>query len=204
MSKPSYQNRPMRELADMAARLAELERRAAQTTRYGTIAERRISGGQVEIRAKIGVGTDGTDMLSPWVPWQQQAGAVKIMTSPSVGQQVRLNAPYGEFRQASAEPFTWSNANAPPSADIDDNVMAVGNTRIEFRNGRLLLQVGGASVLIEAGKITTTVGGVKQEITGSGIEATGGTLKHDGKNVGSSHIHGGVMPGGANTNVPAN
>jgi phage baseplate assembly protein gpV len=194
----------MRELAELVSRLADLERRMAQSIRYGTIAERRINAGQVEIRAKIGVGTDGTDMLSPWVPWQQQAGAVKMMISPSVGQQVRLNAPYGEFRQASAEPFTWSTANAPPSGDLDDNVIAVGNLRIEFKDGRLLFRVGGADLLIEDGRIRATVGGVTHEVTGSGIETTGGTVKHDGKNVGADHIHGGVEQGGANTDVPAN
>lgn len=194
----------MRELADLVSRLAELERRVAQQTRYGTISHRRIKEGQIEVRAKIGVGTDGEDMLSGWIPWQQQAGAVKVQISPTVGQQVRIQAPYGEGRQAAAEPYTWSNANAPPSQNLDDNVITVGNVRIEFKNGMLKMTVGGAVLEMTAGGIKATVGGVTHEITGSGITTTGGTIKHDNKNIGSGHIHGGVQPGGANTSVPAN
>ena len=33
---------------------------------------------------------------------------------------------------------------------------------------------------------------------------TGGRVTHDGKNIGSSHIHGGVVSGGDLTDVPAN
>lgn len=204
MSRRRCRGFPVRELADLASRLAELERRAAQTDRYGTIAERRISGGQVEVRAKIGTGTDGADLLSPWVPWKQQAGAVKVQISPTVGQQVRLHAPYGEFRQAAAEPYTWSTANAPPSQNLDDNVLTVGNVRIEFKDGLLKMTVGGAALEMTTGGIKATVGGVTHEITSDGIETTGGTIKHDGKSIDANHIHGGVVPGGANTAVPAN
>ena len=33
---------------------------------------------------------------------------------------------------------------------------------------------------------------------------TGGKVTHDGKNIGATHIHGGVVPGGGLTDVPAN
>lgn len=33
---------------------------------------------------------------------------------------------------------------------------------------------------------------------------TGGRVTHDGNNIGSTHIQGGVVPGGGLTDVPAN
>jgi hypothetical protein len=36
------------------------------------------------------------------------------------------------------------------------------------------------------------------------VAITGGKVTHDGKNIGATHIHGGVVPGGGLTDVPAN
>ena len=38
----------------------------------------------------------------------------------------------------------------------------------------------------------------------AGVAIEGGKVTHDGKNIGSSHIHGGVVSGGDLTDVPAN
>jgi hypothetical protein len=35
------------------------------------------------------------------------------------------------------------------------------------------------------------------------FEINGASLKHNGKNIGSTHVHGGVLVGGANTQEPA-
>lgn len=190
-------------LAGLGGRIAELERRVAQTDRYGTISHRRIKNGQVEVRARIGTGTNGEDVLSAWTPWKQQAGAVKVQLSPTVGQQVRLHAPNGDPRQAAAEPYTWSTANAPPSQDLDDNVITVGNVKIEFRDGKLKMTVGEASMEMTNSGVKTKVGGVTHEHTSSGLKTTGGTITHDSKNIGKDHKHGGVEPGGALTADPA-
>lgn len=47
---------------------------------------------------------------------------------------------------------------------------------------------------------TITVNG---DLTVNGaVTIAGASLTHNGKNVGASHVHGGVTPGGANTDVP--
>ncbi|QOE32743.1 baseplate spike protein [Achromobacter phage Mano] len=48
---------------------------------------------------------------------------------------------------------------------------------------------------------SNNTGGKAATITG-GINFQGGELTHDGKNVGSTHTHSGVQPGGGNTGAP--
>ena len=40
------------------------------------------------------------------------------------------------------------------------------------------------------------------EFTGGGVNIVSGTLKHNGVNIGATHVHGGVEPGGGNTSIP--
>lgn len=184
----------MNELAELVARVAELERRHAQQDRYGTVKQRRIRNGQVEIRMAIGQNDDGGDLLSPWIPWASQAGATQAHVPPSEGQQVRLRAPGGDYRQAVAEPFTWSNTTPVPSQSLDENVIARGQVRIEMRDGELV---------IKAPKLRIEAGGVSHEITAAGVKTTGGKVEHDGRSIGSDHRHGGVEPGAGQTAEPA-
>jgi len=46
------------------------------------------------------------------------------------------------------------------------------------------------------------IGPVTFTVTAGGVDITGGTVTHNGKNIGSTHTHGGVIPGAANTDVP--
>ena len=40
------------------------------------------------------------------------------------------------------------------------------------------------------------------EFSGGGVNIVSGTLKHNGVNIGATHVHGGVEPGGGNTSTP--
>ena len=52
--------------------------------------------------------------------------------------------------------------------------------------------------------MTITAGGVSVEVSNAGVAITGGKVTHQARNIGSTHIHGGVVPGGGLTDVPAN
>jgi hypothetical protein len=52
--------------------------------------------------------------------------------------------------------------------------------------------------------VTIKVGGVNVEVSDAGVAISGGKVTHQTKNIGSSHIHGGVVPGGGLTDVPVN
>lgn len=171
---------------DVFRRLAELERRADGMVKQGPVAEVDPKAGTVRIR--LNEESAEEPFLSPPIPYAQLAGALKVHTPPSVGQQMTIISGAGDFRQGLAVPMTWSDKNAAPSDKGDEHVLTFGEVRIELVSGGLKI----------------TVGGVIFSFTAEGFFQTGGKQEHDGRNVGSTHIHGGVIPGPANTDVPAN
>lgn len=191
----------MNELLAMSLRLSDLERRLAQSMRHGTVHE--VNAAEGWVRLNIGDGDDGP-LLSAKVPYSQVAGGLKLHSPPTVGQQMTLLAPGGDPAQAVAMPLTWSESNASPSAAGNEHVLTFGSARIELRGSELVVKMGGFTLNISSSAATFSVGGVTHTISGGGVDTSGGTVKHDGKNVGSTHIHGGVLSGPANTDVPAN
>ena len=176
----------MREVAELAARIAELERRFSGIMRHGTVEE--IDTARHRVRLNFGNDVDGRPFLSPWVPYAQIAGALKVHTPPSKGQQFTALSPNGDWQQAVALPMTWSNQNASPSTAGTEHVLTFGGVRLTIR-----------AQLREA-----EVGGVTLKVTPDGVAITGGKVTHEAKNIGATHIHGGVTPGGGLSDVPAN
>jgi phage baseplate assembly protein gpV len=192
----------IRELVELASRVAELERRFSGTMRHGTVEE--VDPSKQLVRMKFGTDVDGKPFLSPWVPYAQIAGALKVHTPPSKGQQFTMLSPTGDWQQAVALPMTWSDHNKSPSSNGDENVLTYGNVKATIKDDLTQVDVGGTVLEVTSDHVKITVGGVTVEITDGGVAITGGTVTHDGKNIGSTHIHGGVVPGGGLTDVPAN
>lgn len=192
----------IRELVELASRVAELERRFSGTMRHGTVEE--VDPGKQIVRLKFGKDVEGKPFLSPWIPYAQIAGALKVHTPPSKGQQFTLLSPTGDWQQAVALPMTWSDNNQSPSSNGDENVLTYGNVRATIKDDLTQVDVGGTVLDVTSDHVKIMVGGVTVEITGEGVDITGGKITHDGKNIGSTHIHGGVEPGGGLTDVPAN
>jgi phage baseplate assembly protein gpV len=192
----------IRELVELASRVAELERRFSGTMRHGTVEE--VDPGKQIVRLNFGKDVEGRPFLSPWIPYAQIAGALKVHTPPSKGQQFTLLSPTGDWQQAVALPMTWSDHNRSPSSKGDENVLTYGSVRATIKDDLTQVHVGGTEFEITSGRVHIKVGGVTVEITGGGVSVTGGRVEHDGKNIGSTHIHGGVVPGGGLTDVPAN
>ena len=174
----------MREIVELAARIAELERRFSGMMRHGTVEE--VDPGKHRIRLKFGTDVEGNPFLSPWIPYAQVAGTLKVHVPPSVGQQLTLMAPAGDWQQAVAIPFTWSNQNPAPSNAGDENVLTFGDVRVTLKDGHLEISAAGVTL----------------ELTGNGFAITGGEVRHDGKNIGATHTHGGVTLGTAETEAP--
>lgn len=173
-------------ISEIATRLAEVERRLAGVVRHGPIAEVDPSAGTV--RLDLGPSTDGGRQLSPPIPYAQTAGALKAHIPPTVGQQMTMISPSGDWRQAVAMPMTWSDHNSSPSAKGDENLVTFGGVEISLR----------------ADAIEVKVGGVSFAISDAGVDITGGAVRHNGRNIGHDHIHGGVRSGAENTQPPAN
>jgi len=170
----------------LLSRITELERRMAGMEWRGAVTDVDASGSRIKI--EIGTDEDGSPVKSPWVPVSQRAGALKIHSMPSQGEVVTLRSESGDIRQAVASQFHWTDQNQSPSGDAEVHKLTFGDVAITLSPAELLINVGGVSYRFAA----------------AGYDQVGGHHKHDGKNTGSDHIHGGVVPGGANTTEPAN
>jgi phage baseplate assembly protein gpV len=192
----------IRELVELASRVAELERRFSGTMRHGTVEE--VDPAKQIVRLNFGKDVEGKPFLSPWIPYAQIAGALKVHTPPSKGQQYTLLSPTGDWQQAVALPLTWSEQNQSPSSNGDENVLTYGNVRATIKDDLTKVVVGGTEFQITSSLVKIKVGGVEVKITDDGVAITGGTVTHDEKNIGSTHKHGGIVRGGALTDPPAN
>lgn len=146
--------------------------------RPGKVAE--VDAAKQLYRQEIGVDKDGNPVKGPWVPYSQVAGARSTHSPPSVGQQMMMVSPDGDFSQAFGVPLTWSKQNASPSTDP--------NTDVDQRGAVKDVNDGKSRVI--------SVGGVTLKISAAGVEVNGGALKHDGHDIGKTHKHQGVQPGG--------
>lgn len=159
---------------------AEVERLLMNVIRYGTITE--VDAGNARARVTFGGETE-----SAWLPFTGgRAGGARVWTPPTVGEQVLVLAPSGDTAQAVITGSIPSSSNPAPSSD----------------GGAVVLRIGSSTVTVTASGATIEVGGVSVAITASGLAITGGQVTHNGKDIGDTHRHGGVVVGPAQTGVP--
>ena len=190
----------MRELVELASRVADLERRFSGVVRHGTVEE--VDPGKQIVRLKFGEDKDGNPFLSPWVPYAQIAGALKVHTPPTKGQQMSTLSPTGDWMQAVALPMHWSDQNPSPSQAGNENVLTYGNVRATIKDDLCRVVVGGCTLEVTSAHVKITIGGVTHTIDGGGVTTEGGRIEHDGKNIGKDHRHRDVAPGGGLTGHP--
>lgn len=185
-------------IRDLRYRLAELERRDRNRSRIGTVKEVDPVKGQARVELANG-------FMTGWMPWQEQAaGSARTHFPLSIGQQVRVRSQNGDLTDAEIEASLPSDTNTRPSQKGDEYVvLEVGSTRIAVSDGG-----GTASITVGSSTLTITDGVVMLEsavinLKGA-VKIEGASVTHNGKNIGDTHIHGGVMAGPATTDVPAN
>jgi phage baseplate assembly protein gpV len=125
---------------------------------------------------------------SPWVPYAQIAGDLKFHQPPSVGQVMSLRSENGDIEQGVLDPYHFSDDNPSPSADANSNVLTFGSVKVTLGQSSIEVDIGGTVYTFAA----------------AGFDQTGGYQKHNGTHVDDTHVHGGVIPGGADTEPPAN
>jgi phage baseplate assembly protein gpV len=142
----------VRELVELVARVTDLERRVSGLLRHGRVAE--VDMDLFRVRLDLGPAHGaGGRFLSPWVPYAQHAGALRVHTPPEVGQQFTLISPTGDFQQAVALPLHWSSSVPSPSDRKDENVLSYGGVRIEVRSGEVVFRVDEVTVTINSGGV---------------------------------------------------
>lgn len=169
--------------AGALARTAQDEWRQANTLKFAPVAE--VDAEKAMVRLRMG-GSDEEPFLSPWVPYTQVAGALKVHTPPSVGQQFALISSAGDWELGVALPLTWSDQNESPSEAADENVATFGSVRAE----------------LTASGLKITVGDTVVDITAGGIALEGADLTHNDIFIGDTHEHTLVEPGGGLSGPP--
>lgn len=127
-------------------------------------------------RLKLGEAPDGAPFLSPWYPHPESGGATGTWAPLSKGQIVGVINPGGDPRQGVLLRGGFSGINPPISESLGEN-------KYKF---------GGVTVTVADGKVT---------IEGD-LHVIGESLRHNAKEVGDTHKHGDVEPGGGVSGVP--
>jgi phage baseplate assembly protein gpV len=165
----------VRELVELVSRVAELERRFAGVMRHGTVAE--VDPERQRVRLDLGPAHGGEGrFLSPWVPYAQFSGALRVHTPPTVGQQLTAMSPTGDFQQAVALPLTHHTGNPSPSTAGDENVVTYGNVRMTLADDLVRVDVGGTLFELTSAKITLSTGGSSIEMTDAGVKVKGARI----------------------------
>lgn len=186
--------------------VAELHRRLDNMLRLGTIAQ--VDHAKALCRVKSGAITTG------WLPWLSlRAGTTKRWNPPSTGEQCIVFSPSGELAQGIALVGIYSSSNpAPGSAANLDRTTYPDGAVIEYDAAahllRAVLPAGGRVEAIAPAGLDIT-GDIRhtgnytqtgnQKITGT-VEVSEDVIA-DGISL-VSHVHGEVMPGGADTGAP--
>ncbi len=192
----------MKQVTELAQRVAELERRVSHMHRHGAVHQ--VDAAKGLMRLRLG-GSDQEPLLGPWIPYAQIAGALKVHAPPSVGQQFTMISPAGDYRQAVAVPMTWSDQNAAPSQKGDENVITYGGWRLKLDGTDLHVMKGSLSLLLQGDKVALNVADVaiagNVHIRGD-LRVDGTHFDHNAVFVGDHHVHTQVEPGGGLSGPP--
>ncbi len=107
-------------MADLAIRVADLERRVARMLQVGVIEHADYRNARVRVR--IG------ERTSPWLPWvTRRSGGDVDWWAPEVGEQVEILAPNGEMNAARVIPAFYSDRVPAPADSPDIRLIRFGN-----------------------------------------------------------------------------
>lgn len=179
---------------------AEFIRLLQNLIRLGTVAE----VDPVSARVRVASG----ELLTNWLPWlSTRAGQTRVWNPPTEGEQVLMLSPGGDPSTGVVLTGLFSDAHPAPSEDPGTTLFALpDDARIEYDHARHVLRlVLPGAIEIEAPGGTTWKGAIHHlgDMTREGsYTQTGGSMSHDGKNVGTDHVHGGVQSGSSKSKGP--
>lgn len=158
------------ELRRLRQALDRAEHRLAMSDIPGKVKE--VDADKRTLRLMIGKTSDGQEILSPPIRWQESgAGGMKVHSQPAVGEQMTMRSTSGTVGAGSiAHPATYDKDHEAPSKSTNTSVLERDGVVIEFGDGKV-------------------------KITGA-LEITGASVTHNGHNIGDSHVHTGVIHGG--------
>ncbi|MEM1149245.1 MAG: hypothetical protein AAGI03_01610 [Pseudomonadota bacterium] len=103
-------------------------------------------------RIDLGEGTEGR-LVSPWIPHPESGGQTASWVPLSKGQIVSILSPSGDLRQGVLLRSGFGGENAPPSQDLEANVLEAFGIRLQMKDGQLLIQCEDATIECSTAKI---------------------------------------------------
>lgn len=214
----------MSDLADLIRWVQDLEHKLeeerhirANMLRVGTIAKADGKKGYQVTFAE----ENGKPVPSVWFPHPEQGGTHKTWHPMPEGQIVFAICPGGDQRQGFLVPKGgFSDQNKQPSEKLDEEVETYGDkfkkvtnkdgvtyswgdkTSYQFGKDGIIHTVDGVSHTITKDGIVQKAADAVTELTSAGTTFKNGAVKHDDRNIGKTHVHGGVAFGGAKTGNP--
>lgn len=189
-----------RQTEDIAADFATL-------IRLGTIETVDLLAATCTVRLSDGEDDDGEPVVTPPIRWLcGRAGATRIWSPPTMGEQVVLLTPDGQIGAAIALTGVVRDAFPPAGADAVELIAFADGARLSYDAEAHVLTAdlpdGATASIAASGGITLT-----GDITIDGDVTVTGKVTADGDVVGegislSKHKHGGVQSGGAKTLPP--
>lgn len=137
------------QISDLYFRIAEVERRARNRKRKGTVAEVGTGENAGKYRARLS-DQNGKPFLTGWLKTRQLgAGGVKIDIMLTKGEQVDIISESGDLTDAQIDFSTYS----------EENKRENDSTPLHIKIGETVLAVSGDGVSIKAGTATFTADG---------------------------------------------
>lgn len=167
------------------------EYEANATSKRGRVVDRDPAKHRIRVQFE-----DEDGMVSAWIDvLGRSAGGVQSFMMPSMGDEVWCALdPKGE--DGCLIGSKYNDQNAPPFGSNEDVGMV-------WPGGSFHLDVGSGAVTVTTnGPVDITTSG-DATIKAANIKLESATLTHNGVNIGDTHKHAGVAPGGAKTDVPS-
>jgi len=165
----------VRELLSLRKSIDDLERRLVASHMTGKVVA--IDGDRVRVELQPEDSRTGKPFLSPWVQVQEAAGSTGTHFPVAIDDPIRLFSPNGEL---------GSQSIAIRDGYTDD-------AKNPAKNGELAVAHSGCALRFEDGVAV---------IEADDIILKSKNLKHNEKNIGDTHVHGGVERGGVDTYEP--
>lgn len=192
-------------MTDRNADITDLKRRVSNAVIVGVVSS--VDHKKHRYRVKAG------DLESDWLPMTApRAGGTRTYSSLTEGEQVVVAAPNGDLSQGVIIGSVATNETQAADAGnihrtvyddgtvIDYDHDAKSYTMTVAEGGSFTLQMaGGAQVIADGNAITHKA--AKHTFEGE-VEFVGSSVTHNGVNIGDTHKHRDVMPGGALTGLP--
>ena len=188
--------------------IGELQRQLSNLFRIGKVKELDEANARVKL--------DVSGLTTDWLPWgAARAGKTKNWSAPQIGEQVMMASPFGDMGQGVIIGSLFSDENPAPAAskDQETTVYPDGST-VDYNSATNTLTVtvaAGGNVVVNCQVATVnaatsvTLDTPQTTITGN-LSVEGATdvqaIVSRGKDISSTHTHGGILPGGASTAVP--